>query len=432
MIMKKLLIICITMFPFLGNVYTQNTQPGHTSNEVFAEDGAWCWFSDPRAVAYDGKHNRTYLGFVTSTGDITISYYDHKTGDIGKKVIYPELQIDDHVNPSLLFLPDGRLMAFFTRHNGGFYYSTTLEPEDISNWEEVSYIDMGPRLCYTNPVLLEGENNRIYVFLRGGYEWKPVYIYSNDYGKNWSDPQKLVSHIGVSSQNRPYTKVKSDGKSKIWFAITDGHPRDEPLNSIYVFYYEEGSYYQVDGRKIATIKDLPINQNVIDKAYDGVETKVRSWIWDLALDEDGKPRIAYTRLKEETQHHYYYASWNGTSWEHTMVASGGQDFPREERLKEERNREPHYSGGIVLDPNHEGVVYYSRPVNDRYEIFRGEFIENKWEETPITQNSSLDNVRPYVSDSKSEERLPRLFWMTNRMYEHYSNYDTFIQMQTQK
>ncbi|MEX2428181.1 MAG: BNR-4 repeat-containing protein [Bacteroidales bacterium] len=253
------------------------------------------------------------MGFVTSTGDITISTYDHTTGEKDKKVIYPELQIDDHVNPSLLFLPDGRLMAFFTRHNGGFYYTTTIEPEDISKWEKLSYIEMGPRLYYSNPALLKDENNRIYVFLRGGHESKPVYIYSDDYGKNWSDPKKLVSHVGISSDNRPYTKVQNGGKSKIWFAITDGHPRVEPLNSIYVFYYENEKYYQVDGQKIASMEELPIDQNLIDKAYDWAETKVRSWIWDLAIDETGNPRIAYTRLNEETRHQYYYASWNGSS-----------------------------------------------------------------------------------------------------------------------
>jgi len=432
MVSKKMLFCFNLVILFLGTVFAQNEQPFLSTHKIFVEDGAWCWFSDPRAVSYIGEYDRTYVGFVTSTGDITISSFDHNTEKITQKVIYPELQRDDHTNPSLLFLPDGRLMAFFTRHNGGFYYTTTLEPEDISQWEEISYLDLGPRLCYTNPAMLEDENNRIYVFLRGGYEWKPVYIYSDDYGENWSDPQKLVSHVGVSSDNRPYTKVQNDGKSKVWFAITDGHPRDEPLNSIYVFYYENGSYYQVDGSVISNMDNLPMDQSLIDKAYDGESTKVRSWIWDLAIDPHGNPRITYTRLNEETVHQYYYAAWNGTSWDHSLVAPGGQDFPREERAKEDRNREPHYSGGIVLDPLHDGVVYYSRPVNDRYEIFRGELIDGEWNEESITQNSPLDNIRPYVARNGNDERLPRLFWMTNRMYEHYSNYDTFIQFQIPK
>ncbi|MFP4367609.1 MAG: BNR-4 repeat-containing protein [Bacteroidales bacterium] len=423
----------IFSFAFISHVRALNfpDDPEHYT-KVFSEDGAWCWFSDPRAVYYEGNHKRTYAGFVTSGGDITVAFYDHLTEEISEVVIYPELQKDDHVNPSLLILPDGRIMAFFTRHNGGFYYTRTISPEDISKWEEVSYIDMGPGLCYTNPALLSSENNRIYVYLRGGYDWKPTFIYSDDLGKTWSDPETFVAHAGATDNDRPYAKIVSDGKSKVWFAITDGHPRNEPLNSIYVFYYENGHFHQVDGTRIGNIGDIPIDQGIINKAYDGTETMVRSWIWDLAIDHNGYPRIVYTRLLEETRHQYYYAFWDGSSWEHSFISLAGQDFPREERTKEQRNREPHYSGGVVLDPQKAGVVYYSRPVNDRYEIFKGVLRDNKWAETPVTTNSELDNVRPFVVKNSPLNSSPRLFWMTNRMYQHYSVYDTFLMMKLQQ
>lgn len=401
---------------------------GGQSIRTFSEDGAWCWFSDPRAVYHNGNHERTYVGFVTSKGDITVSFFDHKTGEIKEVVIYPELQIDDHVNPSLLVLPDGRLIAFFTRHNGGFYYSRTLLPEDISVWEEISYIDMGPRLCYTNPAMLSSEKNRIYVYLRGGYDWKPTVIYSDDLGESWSEPHTFVAHAGSTDGDRPYAKIVNDGISRVWFAINDGHPRNEPLNSIYVFYYEKGGFYQLDGTRLTGMDELPVNQSSIPKAYDAESTKSRSWIWDLAVDENGYPRIAYTRLLEETRHQYYYGFWNGSSWEHSFISLGGQDFPREERTKEQRNREPHYSGGIVLDPDRRGVVYYSKPVNDRYEIFMAELKDGKWNETPVTMGSEFDNVRPFVARYSRAGSSPRLFWMTNRMYQHYSVYDTFLQM----
>ena len=56
--------------------------------------------------------------------------------------------------------------------------------------------------------------------------------------------------------------------------------------------------------QLATMDQIPFDQNLVHKAYDGTETKTRSWIWDLALDKKGHPRIAYTRLKEETKHQY--------------------------------------------------------------------------------------------------------------------------------
>ena len=90
-----------------------------------------------------------------------------------------------------------------------------------------------------------------------------------------------MSKPGSDASNRPYTKVISDGKSKIWIAITDGHPRDEPLNSIYVFYYQNGKFYNPSESLIGTLKDLPIDQTKIPAAYNANQTFVRAWIWEL-------------------------------------------------------------------------------------------------------------------------------------------------------
>jgi hypothetical protein len=45
-------------------------------NGELVADGAWCWFQDPRAVHYVGVHDRTYIGYVTSKGDIDIAAQD--------------------------------------------------------------------------------------------------------------------------------------------------------------------------------------------------------------------------------------------------------------------------------------------------------------------------------------------------------------------
>ncbi len=422
--------LIFTLLLITQGVYSQQPAIPGNNYETFTDDGAWCWFSDPRAIYHKGEYERTYVGTVSSEGDIKVGYYDHVLGNTKENVVKARFQADDHVNPSLLFLPDGRLMIFYTGHNGGFYYTKTLNSEDITQWEEVKTMDLGKMLCYTNPVLLSEENNRLYLFSRGGYDWKPSYIYSDNFGDTWSKPQTIVGIPSAPITNRPYTKVLSDGKSSIWFAITDGHPRDEVLNSIYVFYYKKGAFYQTDGTQLATIDKLPFDQDLIHKAYDADETKTRSWIWDLALDSKGFPRIAYTRLKEETMHQYYYAAWNGKEWQHTFVSQAGQDFPRNNRLKEEKNPEPHYSGGIILDSETPGVVYYSKPIKDRFEIVRAELNtdEKKWSETAITQNSVLDNVRPFVVRNSPSSVKPRLFWMNNLMYEHYTNYRTMIKM----
>jgi len=428
------LIILIVLFSFSASFLNaqEKVYPSSCYQNI-VDDGAWCWFSDPRAVRYKGEFDRTYLSSVSSKGDITISTFDHRLGKIDHHVVVGDFQADDHVVPSLLFLPDGRLMIFFTKHNGTMFYSTTVSPENIDEWEDVKKLDMGKMLCYSNPVMLKSEGNKIYVFFRGGYNWKPSFIYSNDLGKTWSDPQVLIGKPGESIHNRPYTKVVSDGNKRIWFAITDGHPRNEPLNSIYVFYYEAGNIYQVDGTLLASMDNLPVDQNRIIKAYDAVSTTFRSWIWDIALDEKGYPVIVYTVMNEETDHKYYYGKWNGKEWSSHFITNGGKDFPRKDRKKEERNPEPHYSGGIILDHRNTNIVYLSKPVNDVYEIFRCETTDGgeKWNIKAVTEKSERDNVRPFVVRDH-DNNAPYLLWMENKMYEHYTHFNSSIKMNVLK
>ena len=49
-----------------------------------------------------------------------------------------------------------------------------------------------------------------------------------------------------------------------------------------------------------------------------------------------------------------------------------------------------------------------------------------WEVFPITQNSSFDQVRPYVPRGLEAQDPEVVFWMVNRNYIHYSEYDSAI------
>ena len=46
-------------------------------------------------------------------------------------------------------------------------------------------------------------------------------------------------------------KVATDGKDKIFFAFTDGHPRDRATNSIYFMMYSSGKLRRADGTMIS-------------------------------------------------------------------------------------------------------------------------------------------------------------------------------------
>ena len=392
------------------------------------EDGAWCWFSDPRAVYYDGDSPGAYIGSVNSKGDVSIHQWDYETNRLTTHTIAAQFQRDDHVNPSILVLPDGRIMVFFTRHNGNLYFTKSIHNVDITGFAPLDSLEVGGMACYTNPVLLTEEQNRIYLFFRGGYDWKPTYIFSDDLGESWSSPRTFVSKRGIDLENRPYTKVYSDGKSSIHFAFTDGHPREENHNSIYYLKYKQGRFYEATGRIIGDTSSLPILKERIPKIYDGVESNARGWIWDIAAIGDGHPVVVFSRLPEETNHEYYYGIWNGEEWINQKLCDAGSAFPRFTRSKSMRDPEPHYSGGITLDHMDPRVVYLSRPEADRFEIEKWVTSDsgNSFTRKKMTKESLEDNVRPFVIRYAPEGRSPRLLWMQNRQYEHYTNFDTRI------
>jgi len=421
----KSLFLSLTFACVVFEVFSQKPAKAEDFTTI-ANDGAWCWFSDPRAVSYKGKLDRTYMGWVSSKGDIVISAYDNVSGKSEQKILKSEFQKDDHDNPSILIRPDGKIIIFYSQHGGKMYMLASKNPEDISAWEkERELTEFGNNVCYTNPVQLSSENNRIYLFWRGG-DWKPTYSYSDNSGKNWAQPKTLINPQKTDGNQRPYLKVSSDGIRRIDFAFTDGHPRNEAENSIYHVYYESGNIFQTNGAKICGINELPVNISKVNKVYDGTQAKVRAWIWDIATDDKNLPIIVYTRLPKENDHRYHYSCWNGKKWSDVEMTNAGKWFPQTpDSVKEP---EPHYSGGIALDHNNPSIVYLSKPINSIFEIEKWSTSDKgkNWKTESLTQNSLKDNVRPFVVRNYSVNGTKVLWMNVIDHYIHYTKYLTAI------
>jgi rhamnogalacturonyl hydrolase YesR len=426
--------------------YSQQKEPNVDSFQTFTKDGGWCWFSDPRAVYLEGKTKQVISGWVSADGSIMVGSYNLKTGEKKEVNLYPKFNKDDHANPSFLILPDKRIMVFFSTHGNiddtikskGTWNCISKKPEDISDWNSLQSIQTNSKgwrgFTYTNPMMLSKENNRIYLFWRGG-DSKPTFCYTDNLGKSWSTIFTLVSSNGVVS-NRPYIKYCTNGIDEIHFAFTDGHPRDEPLNSIYYMKYKAGKFYKADGTEIATMNTLPVKHEMCDVVYDAkalyekTRFGVRAWIWDIALDANGFPVMVYTRLPEETTHQYWYAKWNGKSWENYKISNAGSSFPRQYEKKEDRVNEPHYSGGINIDHENTNIVYLSKPINDIFEIFKYTTADGgkTWTNEAVTQNSRKDNVRPFAIRGAGEGNPAQIAWMLNDRYPDFTDYNAQIKI----
>jgi hypothetical protein len=390
-----------------------------------ADDGAWCWFQDPRAVYVERQHERTYAGWITARGSLEVGACDHRTGEVQRHALSGACLPDDHDSCSLLARDDGRLMAFYARHNQtGLHCRTTTWPEDITAWDEEVTVANTPRTTYSHPVFLRDEG-RFYAFWRGE-EWKPVFATSGD-GITWTPPRMLVRERGREGGNiRPYIKIVADGRSAIHFAVTNGHPRNEPKNSVHYFRYERGGFFRADGTQIGNPQSLPLSLGDCDVVHDGKGTGIRAWIWDIALDAQGRPWIAYTRLPTTSDHRYCWARWDGRHWSGGEITPAGRWFPQTPLWR--REREPHYSGGIAFKHADPSILYVSRRIRGVFEIEKWIATDagRTWTSTPITRDSVHDNVRPVVPRGYAKES-DLVLWMHGR-YVHYTDFRTGIRV----
>ena len=90
--------------------------PGEDFPEA-TEDGAWVTTNSPRALYYEGKHRKTYSGWVTRRGAIVIWSYDHDTEKTATRTVHDDFQADTHDNPAIYIRKDGRIQVFYTKHN---------------------------------------------------------------------------------------------------------------------------------------------------------------------------------------------------------------------------------------------------------------------------------------------------------------------------
>jgi len=134
--------------------------------DSFSDNGAWCWFSDPRAIYYNGK---TYIGSIRSAGDIVVLSYDHSSYEQAEFELQAALQVDDHANPSILIRDDGRLVVFYCAHNGpDMFYRVSTNPGDISAWGAEQTLGTNTAgvngYSYSHPCILSAESNKIFLF----------------------------------------------------------------------------------------------------------------------------------------------------------------------------------------------------------------------------------------------------------------------------
>ena len=407
------------------------------AQNVVADEGAWCWFADPRAVHYEnasGTINATYMGYIDVHGNVKATQYDWIKKRKTDVLIRSYFQPDDHNNPTFIVLPDERVMIFYTRHTDEpkIWYRISKKPGDITQLGDEKYLATANNTTYPSPFILSDDPQHIYLCWRG-INWHPTIarLTMPDANDNCSfdfGPKQIVQSTGA----RPYAKYQSNGRDKIYVSYTTGHPDNEMPDWLYfnVIDINKGNgpiLRDLNGTQLSIINNGVFNVSktdsyaskypatIVDKS-----ANIRNWVWQIALDNDEHPVVAYPHIDDaKTSHVYWYARWNGSSWKNTWVQYGGHAFHQNWNSTEKC-----YSGGMAIDPENINDLYLSIPTKNGvynkdgvYEIWKytindaGEVAGS----TQITSNSPKNNARPYVIPGTKNSPL-RLVWMQGDYY----------------
>lgn len=415
---------------------------------LVAPDGAWTWFNDERAIMHQGS---LFSGYVKANGQYGVSRYDPATGKHYDMIVSTTTsqQQDDHNNPSFTVLPDGKLMILYSKHGSEsrFYQRTSLVPlpSAASDWGAEIQRATPAGTTYANTYLLSGEGNKIFNFHRC-INYNPTLSTSSDLGATWATAVHFIK-TGAGG-TRPYPRYVSNHSDRIDLIYTDGHPRDV-ANSVYHLYYKGGNFCKTDGTVVKALASLPLDHDAGERGSviyqysaaawaagqgpDDFIPTARGWTWDIHYGADGNPVVAFQVQRDgaawsDARIYYYYARWNGSSWEKKFIAQAGRPL---------YSGETDYGGGMCLDPQDPNVVYISSnaaqpfslsdvdnvplAANARYEIYRGVTSDGGktfvWEQ--ITKDSQADNLRPIVPENHGYQR--GLVWF----YGTYTSYTSF-------
>lgn len=419
--------------------------PVPTSSIIqFNDNGAWCWYQDERALV-DTKANKLIIGSVASggsrNGNIEAVIYDLASK---KSTLYTvstsiSANIDDHNAPALVIRPDGKYAAMYSTHRvdcitrTSIFDGTKWGPEQKFDWTSLGcpWAGASTNLVTYNNVWYMGST--LYDGVRS-VGTDNAFLSSSDDGGTFSYYGRLMDtkQVGYVAG---YYKYWGNNTDRIDFVGTEAHPRDDD-NSLWHGYIQDGKVYNSSGVVIdsslkdsssttTNSKDISAYTPVFKTGSMAGGVKLcRMWDHDIVRYADGSIAIlgqgradtcTSTPTGSDPDKRMIYSRWDGTSWKTTYLVHGGPKL-----YQTSSDDEQDYIGLAALVPDDPTTIYISTtydPTTDttkpgaKHEIWRGTTCDQgatfSW--TPVTANSTQDNLRPIVP--KWDSTHTALLWL---------------------
>jgi hypothetical protein len=350
--------------------------------------GAWSYFGDPRSIAH-GRH--VFTGWIGTHGNVWVGDTDTRTRRTRRRMIYRDLGVDDHNNPSLVWF-HGRLVVFFSEHSGRTLGKGARMRYRIARRPFTMRGGFGPvrevptnvpgGLGYTYPNALVA-GSRLFLFWRGG-DWNPTFASSAD-ARHWTRARTLVKGPGTRAHpERPYAKY-SPVPGGFDMVMSDCHVQN-CRTSLYYLRYRHGAVFRADGTRIGRLAQAPFARAQLDRPYRFRRGRGRAWPHDVASGPDGRPVIVYTR-RHGGRHgvdHFQYTRFDGRRWVgHGLVSAGA-------------GAHTFTSGGITLDHDDPSRVLLSRTIGrfNQVELWKTEDDGRSFVRRSLTRNRRQFSIRP--------------------------------------
>ena len=409
----------------------------------FNDNGGWNWHMDERAIV-DTKANKLIIGSVASGGSrngyveaVTYNLVDgtKKLSTLGTGLAS---NVDDHNSASFVIRPDGKYVALWSSHRTDCY--TRFSIFDGSAWSAEKKFDWAPLGCpwpgadtnmvtYANPWYL---GSTIFVAFRS-VDSSPAFLTSDD-GQSWSYYGRLTDSKQVGYV-AGYYKYWGNNTDRIDFCGTEAHPRDFD-NNLWHGYVQDGKVYNSTGQVIdsslkdtdtttTNSKDISAFTQVFKTGSTvGTVALEHGWNLDMVRYDDGTVVIlgqgrakgtcgtteGYGKTNCDPDKRILYFRFDGTSWKGTYIVKAGPKL---------YSTEEDYIGGGCVHPDDPHTIFISSTYDPRddktqtakREIYQGTTCDNgaTWQWTPITKNSTVDNIRPIVP--KWDSKHTALVWM---------------------
>jgi hypothetical protein len=407
---------------------------GETTTRRLGE-GAWSWFSNPRAIVTGGGCE-VLAGASAGSGpsgrvNVESNYRQSSAADPRPRTtvtVDRTLLADDLNGGSLLKLANGEILTAWSGHAQDRRIRVAVRAAGSRRWTRLAGFTTSKLQTYNN--LFQLADGSVLDFTRASSPPSPRIYRSTDNGRSWSHVGQLLRWSGDSVEHRPYLQYAQRG-DRIWFLATLGHPdllaehgTDSP---VYSGYLEGATVHRADG-SIAGLLNGGVQVDQLTLVYQPA-AEHSAWMTSLTLDASGNP-VGVLSVRDRgvadsspAAIRYVQARWTGMEWAVRDVAPGGRVlYPAE----------PHYSGTATGDPGDADHLVISASVDPatdadlgQFDLFDGRTTDGTtWTWTRLTTTPSKDDLRPLLTQP-SVNGMQALLWFQGR-YSTYSSFDTDV------